>query len=215
VTNQIDGTPNAFTDRETWLKAFIEKIRRLFPVEHAVPENIRITCGLPSRRAFAKHQVIGECWSHTMSRDGFFEIMISPVIDDPMRVSGITAHELTHATVGLKYGHRGPFAKVARALGLEGPLTATTEGEAFKRKIAPILDALGPYPHAALLNPRSGGPSRGDPGDIPSSGAPKQGTRLLKCHCTNCGYVVRVTRKWIDDVGRPHCPHHGEMALAL
>ena len=144
----------------------------------------------------------------------FSKSMISPVIDAPMRVAGINAHETIHA-VGLKCRHRGPFATVARALGLEGPLTATTEGVAFKRHVAPILDALGPYPHAALLNPRSGGPSRGDPGEVPSSGAPKQGTRLLKCQCTNCGYVARVTRKWIDAVGRPHCPHHGEMALAL
>ena len=56
MTNEIVETPNSFKDRETWLKAFIERLRPLFPVEHPIPKNIRITCGLPSRRAFAKHR---------------------------------------------------------------------------------------------------------------------------------------------------------------
>jgi hypothetical protein len=33
----------------------------------------------------------------------------------------------------------------------------------------------------------------------------------LKAECGDCGYTVRVTRKWVDDVGVPHCPAHGSM----
>jgi hypothetical protein len=33
---------------------------------------------------------------------------------------------------------------------LEGKMTATMEGDAFKRLAQPILDAIGPYPHAEL-----------------------------------------------------------------
>ena len=41
----------------------------------------------------------------------------------------------------------------------------------------------------------------------------KQSSRLLKAECESCGYTVRVTRKWVDQVGAPHCPTHGEMSL--
>ena len=35
-------------------------------------------------------------------------------------------------------------------------------------------------------------------------------TRQLRVHCPTCGYVARVSRKWLD-VGTPHCPTHGAM----
>jgi hypothetical protein len=80
------------------------------------------------------------------------------------------------------------------AIGLEGKMTATTEGESFKQGIAPILDAVGPYPHAKLSK----------------TARPNQGTRLLKLQCPTCPYTVRITRKWLDEVGPPDCPEHGD-----
>lgn len=47
----------------------------------------------------------------------------------------------------------------------------------------------------------------------------KQSTRLLKAVCQanqdgqQCGYTVRVTRKWVDQLGAPPCPVHGPMHL--
>lgn len=43
--------------------------------------------------------------------------------------------------------------------------------------------------------------------------ASKQGTRLLKIECPECGYVVRTTQKWLD-VGLPVCPCGSEMGAA-
>jgi hypothetical protein len=77
---------------------------------------------------------VGECWSESHSADGHIEIMISPVLDDPMRVAGTLAHELVHATG--RHAHGSHFAKLAGAIGLEGKMTATTEGEAFKQAAA-------------------------------------------------------------------------------
>lgn len=34
----------------------------------------------------------------------------------------------------------------------------------------------------------------------------KQGTRMLKVQCEHCGYVARVTSKWIEAKGPPLCP---------
>jgi hypothetical protein len=77
-------------------------------------------------------------WFFARSGDDHFEILVSPVIADSMRVAGILAHELIHASVGVEHGHKGPFRQMAKALGLEGKMTATTEGEAFKRLLTPI-----------------------------------------------------------------------------
>jgi hypothetical protein len=36
---------------------------------------------------------------------------------------------------------------------------------------------------------------------------------LLKAECGDCGYMVRVTRKWVGEAGAPHCPKHGAMQV--
>ena len=165
---------------------------------HPIPERVRIGVGFPSVRGIAaKNQRIGECWSSERSGDDHHEIIVSPVIADAMRVAGILAHELIHAAVGVECGHKGAFRALALAIGLEGKMTATVEGEAFKRLAQPTLDAIGPYPHAEL--------------HAMSNGRKKQVARLIKCECAECGYVARVARQWIDDQGAPHCPSHGEM----
>jgi hypothetical protein len=195
---------NTHTQREAWLNAVL---RRIAPVlsHHGYPLsfNVRVTCGFPSVRSLngQRNQRIGECWSNECSKDNHYEIMISPVLDDPMRVAGVLAHEMIHAAVGLEHGHKGPFVKLAKLIGLEGKMTATTEGEAFKQLLAPILEEIGPYPHGALNAAKR------------SSGPKKQGTRLVKAQCPECGYVVRTTMKWIDEAGNPHCPLHGPMEL--
>ncbi len=185
---------NSFKHREAWLHAVADRLRPIFAAHGAIiPEKIRLTCGFPSVGAFAaKHQRLGECWPGAASKDGHIEIMISLVLEDAMRVAGVLAHELVHAT-GL-HGHGRPFAKLANAIGLEGRMTATTEGDAFKQAVAPILEIVGPYPHAELSK----------------SQRKKQGTRLLKLQCPACPYTVRITRKWLDEVGAPACPTHGD-----
>jgi hypothetical protein len=182
---------NAFKHRESWLHAAAEAMRTLFQAHAAtIPANIRITCGFPSKRALALNRSTGQCWPAAASADGHFEIMVSPVLDDPLDVLGTLAHELVHAAVGLQAGHRGPFRKLALAIGFEGKMTATTAGAAFKQDAAPIIDDLGPYPHASL----------------DASARKKQSTRLLKLECAGCGYTVRITRKWLDHPGPPACP---------
>jgi hypothetical protein len=45
------------------------------------------------------------------------------------------------------------------------------------------------------------------------SGRRKQSTRMLKLECTNCGYTVRTTQKWIE-VGLPTCCCGSDMEVA-
>lgn len=59
------------------------------------------------------------------------------------------------------------------------------------------------------IEPGIGGSSTGD--GRQSSGPKKQSARMMKCECTECGYLVRTAKKWLDEKGPPHCPDHGCM----
>lgn len=176
-------------NRETWLHAVAARMEPWF--DDLPP--LRFAIGFPSTGK--KGRRIGEIWDGANSEDGHFEVLIRPDLDDPVEVAAVLAHELVHAAVGLQAGHGRPFRKVATAIGLEGKMTATVPGDAFKRSVAPILQAVGPLPHARLSFGQSSGPK-------------KQTSRLVKVTCPECGYTVRVTRKWLDTSGAPLCPVH-------
>jgi len=190
---------NTHTHREAWLLDLIERMRPLFSLhDHELPDKIRVTCGFPSRRPLngVKNQCVGQVWEATSSKDAHYEVMVSPILDDTMRVAATVAHELVHVAVGLEHDHKTPFKRLAKAIGLEGKMTATQAGPEFIEWVLPVLEGVGPYPHAAL-------DARGK-----SSGPKKQTTRLLKIQCPMCEYSVRITRKWLDEVGPPACPTH-------
>jgi hypothetical protein len=192
-------------NREQWLMDALSK--QVFPLIFAAagvpaPAKVRVSVGFPkgSRGGKGAH-AIGQCWSPGMSADGSAEIFISPRISDPVEVVAILIHEAIHAVDGNKSGHKGEFRRIAKAVGLEGKMTATVMGEVLREKVLRWLLTMPPYPHAAL----GGGtdPAKGDP--------KKQTTRMVKAECPECGYVVRLSRKWLD-VAVPQCPvHHVEM----
>jgi hypothetical protein len=54
------------------------------------------------------------------------------------------------------------------------------------------------------------------PVSTPTTTAPrKQPNRDVKCACGACGYLTRTARKWLDQVGLPHCPGTGRWSLWL
>ena len=176
--------------REDWLIELATRLEVLLKEHGATLPKYRVTCGFPSSGGLsAKNRTIGQCWSPEASADNTTEIIIGITQDEPMRVAGVLAHEMVHAAVGVAAGHRGPFRKLALDIGLEGPMTATTEGEAFKQAVQPMLDEIGNYPHAKL----------------DATKRRKQGTRMIKASCTACGYTVRSTAKWIA-IATPTCP---------
>jgi hypothetical protein len=185
------------TNREEWLYNATTALRQHFALAgYTIPDNVRATCGFPSRKGTGNRKALGQCWADTASDGKVFEIFISPVVSDALNVADILAHELAHATAGLDCGHKGKFAKVARAIGLEGKLTATIAGDAFKQWFA--AQAFGPYPHEAL--------------NANGNAAPKQATRLVKAECPEClaegaPYIVRASQSTLDR-GAPYCPIH-------
>lgn len=184
---EVPDVPPRTKYREEWLDRALVLLRELFEaVNYSVPDNVRVTCGWPAKGALAqKKRRIGECWSHKYSGDGSHEIMVSPLLDNPIRVLGVLAHEVVHATVGLECGHKAPFKACATAIGLEGKMTATSESHEFQVWAAEVVRQLGRYPHAKL----------------DGNHAKKQTTRLLKMACESCGCTVRTTNKWIEEHG--------------
>jgi hypothetical protein len=183
-------------NREDWLQAVAERMAPWFGDLGCPLPKVRMAVGFTSGGKRTKR--IGECWSSQSSADGTCEIFIVPTIDDASRVADILAHELVHAAVGTAAKHGPIFRRVARAIGLQGRMTATIAGPLFLERVAPILTAVGPLPHARLGQ---------------SSGPPKQTTRLLKCQCPKCGYTVRVAAKWLDTAGPPICPQDGTVMI--
>lgn len=178
--------------REEYLGLAAERLAPLFVEAGApLPADIQIGVGLPSSAARARrNQAIGECWSPEKSAAKRFEIFVSPVLGDVLGAMATLVHELVHAAVGVKEGHRGRFAKVAKKLGLLPPMRATTAGPELKARLNAISTDLGPYPHAAL--------------DVTKPERKPQATRLRKVSCPGCGYVARIAQSWIER-GLPTC----------
>lgn len=180
--------------REQWLIAATDELRLVFTGKgYTVPANVRMTCGFPSTMALSQRkQRIGECWSAKCSEGKVFEIFISPLLADPVKVLAVLVHELVHATVGLEEGHNAVFKRCATAVGLEGKMTATTAGAELTLVLRNIAKRIGEYPHKRLI--------------ASADTAKKQTTRLIKVQCESCEYTARVTGKWIDAAGAPICP---------
>ena len=117
-------------------------------------------------------------------------------------MAGIVYHELVHVSNYYTYpdddpDHGPKFRQCAKAIGLEGKMTATTAGESLVKEIEKIHAKLGDYPHAKLDFQRG----------------KKQTTRMIKCYCpgTECTddkgktYTVRTTRAWLE-LETPSCP---------
>jgi hypothetical protein len=168
------------------------------PLGYHVPANIKVTCGFPSKKALSKkNRRIGEIWASQCSAGNFFETMIHPSECDSVNVSAILAHEICHAIVGVGQGHnRRTFGKVARAIGLEGSLTATYAGEALIRKFCDIIDEIGGYPHKQLY------------AVMPQK---KDHCRYIKLVCSTCDFYCLVSRKHIENL--PTCGCGGEMHI--
>jgi len=183
-----------FPTREEWLLAAIDEVRAIFnAVRHPLSERIRVTCGFPSTAS--RSGAVGQCFASAASADQHYEVMVSPVLDDPREVMQVLIHELVHTLPGCM-NHGITFQAAAMSLGLAPGASkgwkATIHSPAFDGMYAQIISGLGAYPHAHLKLGQT----------------KKQSTRLLKAVCPCCGYTIRVTKVWADK-GLPTCSLDG------
>lgn len=178
--------------REEWLLAFTAKARPLFKKAGSpLPKDVRMSVGFPSTGQ--KSKVIGQCFAASASEGNVHEIFLRPSLQaDSRRIAGVLVHELCHAAG--HWDHGAGFKKLATDLGLGGKMTATIETDEFYGWADPIIKELGAFPGAALKDATTVG------------GKKKQGTRMLKCECHDCGMVFRTTQKWFDKAEEFQCP---------
>lgn len=188
-----------FATREEWLEAAVDHFRPTFQQAcktsgRTIPENLKVSIGFPDKGGMAKRRVLGQCWTESDSEKPV-QIFINPTIANVNGADGILSvlvHELVHA-VGI-HGHGKDFKRVALAVGLEGKMKSTTASDALVEEFTYLVDEkLGPFPHTALSGMKLFAPSK------------KDGTRMLKAVCPECGYTIRLTKKWAQ-VGMPLCP---------
>lgn len=172
---------DAFNDREAWLTEAANVILDdvLMPIApHGLERPpFRVSVGWPKGSRGGK--TVAQCFKRSVSDDGVNEIFVSPEYVDHGTVLGALTHELIHAIDDCEHGHRGPFAAMARAAGLEGPLTATKPGVVLGCQLDDLAELLGPYPHGKM-----------------TGGRRKQATRQRKCECGECGAIWRASATW-------------------
>lgn len=136
--------------REGWLTAGMRLLDKEFftNCEHKLPEQVQVGCGFPR----GVPRAIGVCYSKSHSSNETIQMFICPTRDEPVDVLQILLHEMIHAAVGHKAGHRGPFRVVAKSFGMAGKMTSTyaEKGSELEARLIRVAEALGPYPHAAM-----------------------------------------------------------------
>ena len=167
--------------RERWLLDATEQMRPWFDdLDAALPTDIYISVGFPrgSRKA------IGQCFPiQPATLDGKPHVFISPAVSEPTEVLEILLHELVHAALPARTGHKGPFQKLAGKLGLVKPWTATTASPDLAMRLGAMAEFLGDYPHGKL-----------DPSDLKKG----RSNPYLKCLCNACGFICYATPKMVD-----------------
>ncbi|HUW44519.1 MAG TPA: hypothetical protein VMW50_01865, partial [Dehalococcoidia bacterium] len=160
-----------FDDREAWLTEASNLILDDLIMNQCPGferPSFRISIGFPKHSRGGR--AIAVCFKKEASSDGVNEIFINPEIDDAVQVLESVAHELIHAVDNCESGHRNFFARVARAIGLDGKFTATFAGADLKGVLESYSVLLGKFPHQKMQM---------------AAVHKKDGTRQLKVECTS------------------------------
>lgn len=185
-----------FNTREEWLGVAAEEIAPYFEAHgFKLPAKLRFACSWPAGSRGSK-KVLGQCVAPERSQDGHTEIYIVPTVAEPKLALGVLVHELVHAAVGVRHGHKKPFAAACAKLGLVGKATEALPGPELAAMLEAKLDVLGAYPHAA----------------VNLDGVVKQKARMLKAVCPETGYTVRLTKKQVA-IGMPVSPDGVKSAI--
>jgi len=180
--------------REEWLMEAVEQIRPIFErVGYQVPP-VKVSIGFPSTGSKGRH--LGQCWSTKSSEDGLNQIFLAPHLETPVEYLDTLVHELVHAVDNCSSRHGAGFKKIAKDVGLKGPMRSASAGELLIKRLVKISDSLGCLPHGRLKIQKA--PS--------NAGVKRPGAKCLKC-----SYEIVMLKKFLVN-GPPLCPqNHGLM----
>lgn len=188
---------NTYRTREEWLVRAMERLDDLFfdNIGRKLPEKMRVSCGFPRGHARA----IGQCWDPEVSTDGTYEMFICPTQAEPIPVLATLLHEMVHACVGIKAGHKKPFKDLAiKEFGLAGKPTATfaEPNTPVYAKLMALAEELGPYPHAPMQKKMK----------------PKKEPKWVRLYSPRePSYGVVLNKDKLEEFGRPKDPWGDEM----
>ncbi len=139
-------------NREEWLEKAVPRLNTLLELAELKPVTVRVSVGWPARGALStKARRIGECWHSENIKQDTSHIFISPYIEKPITVLGTLLHEMIHASLPPKAGHKSTFAKACKTIGLQGKPTSTTvsteDSDPLKIELDSVFEFLGEYPH--------------------------------------------------------------------
>ena len=206
--------------RESWLHAATSELRSYFAgVGYPLPDKIRFAIAFTStgRRGNRK----SESWHASSSADNTYEIFIRADIAAPVDVLAFLVKELVHTALPDGAGHGREFREAALKIGLLPPMREARPAPHLIERLEKLATQLGPLPHDQLrltdepltaINPAAPF-SRA----ISLNGHRTQSSRLLRavCEAPACSFLVRVTAEKVREIGPPHCPKHGAMAVNL
>jgi len=194
---------NLDLDREAWLTELAGFILddKIAPLMQGAkyPANYRISIGYPPRTR-GDSKAIAVCIQSGASADSTSEIFVSPKLGDSLAIAEALTHELVHYSDDCASGHRHHFARVARRIGLLGPLTATYASPELKRYFESIIKILGDIPHAAINLEKA---------------KPKQSTRMIKVLCPKCAFNYRASASQLARVHIWDCPACDDATMAV
>lgn len=122
--------------REEWLQKATDELRIAIKAAGYDCPPVHVSVGWPSKGATSvKRRIIGQCWNGSLSSDGTPHLFISPTLTTTDDLLSVLLHEMIHATVGTKCGHKGAFIVLARAVGFTKPWRSTPMGEALQKAI--------------------------------------------------------------------------------
>ena len=174
--------------RESWLMEAVEKIKPIFErMGYQVPL-VKVSVGFPSTGSKGRH--LGQCWSTRSSDDGVNQIFIAPHLPTPIEVLDTLVHELVHAVDDCQSGHGENFKRIAKDIGLKGPMRSAGADESLMKDLIKISNQLGNFPHGRLSIPRA---------------ASNAGIKRPGAKCSKCGYEVVMLKKFLS-LGPPICP---------
>lgn len=180
--------------RESWLLEAVEMVKPIFESKGYLVPPVKVSIGFPSSGSKGRH--LGQCWSTKSSDDGLNQIFIAPHLSSSTEVLDTLVHELVHAVDDCESGHGENFKKIAKDIGLKGPMRSAGAGDDLMKNLIKISESLGHLPHARLRVPRASS----------NAGIKRPGARCLKC-----SYEVVMLKRCIEK-GPPLCPqNHGLM----
>lgn len=174
--------------REQWMLNAINILgkEKFFPLGYKF-NKLRVSVGFPDTK-----KAVGQWWRPETTEDNHANIFIHPGKGDPVEILDILVHELCHDACGAKAGHGPIFKKCAHAVGLEGKMRSASANKELLAYLKKLAAKLGKFPHSALKKGAKGP-------------TPKQGTRMIKMECGNCGFICRASMSKILETGAPFC----------